>query len=257
MTQRNETLFSLADKLILITGAARGNGEAVARGVAALGAKVILVDIDGEGVVNAAAAIRAGGSEAWGFALDVSDRDACEKLAEKVAADIGEINVLINNAGLLKRVPFASPEASEALAVTLAVNVNGPFNVTKAFLSALKNKRGNVVNVASIQAFVAATTAPTYAISKGAVAQFTRTLAAELADDGIRVNAVAPGMFATTMSASTRDNEQALASFLQHVPMKRPADPAELVGPIAFLASSAASYVTGVILPVDGGYLVS
>jgi NAD(P)-dependent dehydrogenase (short-subunit alcohol dehydrogenase family) len=257
MTQQTENLFALNDKLFLITGAARGNGEAVARGVAALGAKVIVVDIDGEGAVSTAAAIRAGGGEAWGFALDVSDRQACERLAAQVAAEIGQIDVLVNNAGLLKRVPFASPEACEALSITLSVNVHGPFNVTQAFLPALKNRGGNVINVASIQSFVAATTAPTYAVSKGAVAQFTRTLAAELAADGIRVNAVAPGMFATAMSASTRDNEQALASFLQHVPMKRPADPSELIGPIAFLASPAASYVTGVVLPVDGGYLVS
>lgn len=257
MTQQNQTLFSLAGKLILVTGAARGNGEAVARGVAALGAKVIVVDIDGEGAANTASSIRTSGGEAWGFALDVSDRAACEGLAQMVAAEIGQIDVLVNNAGLLKRVPFASAEACDALATTLSVNVHGPFNVTQAFLPALKNTRGNVINVASIQSFVAATTAPTYAISKGAVAQFTRTLAAELADDGIRVNAVAPGMFATAMSASTRGNEQALASFLQHVPMKRAADPSELIGPIAFLASPAASYVTGVVLPVDGGYLVS
>jgi len=257
MTQNNETLFSLAGKLILVTGAARGNGEAVAKGLAALGAKVIVVDIDGKGAADTAAAIRTSGGKAWGFPLDVSDREACERLAELVIAELGEIDVLVNNAGLLRRVPFASPEASDALSMTMAVNVHGPFNVTQAFLQALKNRRGNVINVASIQSFVAATTAPTYAISKGAVAQFTRTLAAELADDGIRVNAVAPGMFETAMSASTRGNEQALTTFLQHVPMKRPAEPSELIGPIAFLASPAASYVTGVVLPVDGGYLVA
>ena len=117
MTQQNQTLFSLAGKLILITGAARGNGEAVARGVAALGAKVIVVDIDGEGAANTASSIRTSGGEAWGFALDVSDRAACEGFAEMVAAEIGEIDVLVNNAGLLKRVPFASAEACDALSV--------------------------------------------------------------------------------------------------------------------------------------------
>lgn len=257
MNQNNKALFSLADKTVLVTGAARGNGEAVARGLAVLGAKVIAVDIDGEGAMATAAVIKDAGGTAWGFALDVSDRAACERLAQEVTNEIGDIDVLVNNAGLLKRVPFASPDACDALSVTLSVNVHGPFNVTHAFLPALTRRAGNIINVASIQSFVAATTAPTYAVSKGAVAQFTRTLAAELADSGIRVNAVAPGMFATAMSASTRGDDEALARFLQHVPMRRAADPGELIGPIAFLASPAASYVTGVVLPVDGGYLVS
>lgn len=256
MNNRRESRHSLAGKIVLITGAAQGNGKAVALGLAAEGARIIVVDIDGQGAEQTAQAIRAKGAQAWGFALDVSDRGACERLASTVAQEIGDIDVLVNNAGILKRVTFDSPEVGHALEATLAVNVTGPFNLTKACLASLKKTQGNVVNVASIQSFVAATTSPTYAISKGAVAQMTRTLAAELADQGIRVNAVAPGMFATAMSASTRGNEQALHSFLQHVPMKRAADPEELIGPIAFLASAAASYVTGVILPVDGGYLV-
>jgi len=256
MKNISEACQSVFGKLVLITGAAQGNGKAVAFGLAEQGARVIVVDIDGQGAAATAEAIRAMGFEAWGFALDVSDQIACVNLAGIVAEEIGCIDVLVNNAGILKRVGFESPDASQALDATLAVNVSGPFNVTKAFLHALKETKGNVINVASIQSFVAATTSPTYAISKGAVAQMTRTLAAELADHGIRVNAVAPGMFATAMSASTRENEQALSTFLQHVPMKRAAQPEELVGPIAFLASAAASYVTGVILPVDGGYLV-
>ncbi|MEH6412486.1 SDR family NAD(P)-dependent oxidoreductase [Pseudomonas sp. NPDC089395] len=256
MKKLSETRLSVAGKLVLITGAAQGNGKAVAHGLAEQGAKVVIVDIDGEGATKTAEAICGVGNQAWGFGLDVSDQEACERLAAVIVGEIGDIDVLINNAGILKRVVFESPAVSQALADTLAVNVTGPFNVTKAFLPSLKRTKGNVINVASIQSFVAATTSPTYAISKGAVAQMTRTLAAELAEFEIRVNAVAPGMFATAMSASTRGNENALSTFLQHVPMRRAADPDELVGPITFLASAAASYVTGVVLPVDGGYLV-
>lgn len=256
MNNHRESRYSLAGKLVLITGAAQGNGRAVALGLGAEGARVIVADIDGQGAEQTAQAIRAEGAQAWSYALDVSDQGACERLVSTVVHQIGDIDVLINNAGILKRVNFESPEVGHALDATLAVNVSGPFNLTKACLESLTRSKGNVVNVASIQSFVAATTSPTYAISKGAVAQMTRTLAAELAARGIRVNAVAPGMFATAMSASTRGNEQALNTFLQHVPMKRAADPQELIGPIAFLASAAASYVTGVILPVDGGYLV-
>lgn len=250
------SIFSLKDKLVLVTGAARGNGEAIARGVAELGAKVVVTDIDEAGAEKTAVAIRESGGEAVAFALDVSDRQACDRLFASVQESVGHIDVLINNAGILKRLGFDEPGIHEALDSTLAVNVKGPFNLTHAFLPSLRATRGAIVNVVSIQSFVAAPTAPTYAVSKGAVAQLTRTLAAELAADGIRVNAVAPGMFATSMSESTRQNRQALDGFLTHVPMGRPAQPKELVGPVAFLASAAASYVTGTVLPVDGGYLV-
>ncbi|HDK6582051.1 SDR family NAD(P)-dependent oxidoreductase [Klebsiella quasipneumoniae] len=246
-------LFDLSGKKILITGAAKGNGAALARGMSDAGAEVILVDVDDKGVQRLADRFRAEGRLASAYRLDVSQIEGCLQLAEEV----GDIDVLINNAGLLKRIPFASASVYEAFAVTLAVNVHGPFNMTRAFLPALKRRRGNIINIASIQSFVAAPTSPTYAISKGALAQLTRTLAAELATDNIRVNAIAPGMIATEMSASTRDNEEVMQRFLQHVPMKRAAQPDELIGPATFLASSAASYVTGVILPVDGGYLVS
>ncbi len=137
----------------------------------------------------------------------------------------------------------------------MSVNVNGTYNVTKAFLESLKKSKGNILNVASIQSFVAAKTAHSYAISKGAVAQFTRTLAADLADFGIRVNAIAPGIIETNMSEATRSNEESFQSFLKHVPMARSALPEELLAPVAFLVSDSASYITGVILPVDGGYL--
>lgn len=249
--------FIITDKLILITGAARGNGFALAQGMAKAGAKIILVDVNGDSVEEAAESIRRAGGEAWGFCVDVSDIDSCENLAEEVQSRIGNIDVLINNAGILKRIPFASEDAHEALHITLSVNVLGPFNMSKAFLPALKASKGSIINIASIQSFVAAPTAFSYAVSKGGLAQLTRTLAAELAGEGIRVNAIAPGVIETEMTTATRGDNGALQSYLNHIPMRRVASPSELVGPAIFLASPAASYITGVILPVDGGYLVS
>lgn len=257
MHNLQHNVFDIKDKLILITGAARGNGAALAAGMANAGARVILVDIDSETVEETAAKLRLSGAKSWSFGIDVSDIDDCEGLAEEVEANIGPIDVLVNNAGILKRIPFDSDDAHEALHLTLSVNVLGPFNMCKAFLPALQASRGTIINVASIQSFVAAPTAFSYAISKGGLAQLTRTLAVELAPQGIRVNAIAPGVVKTDMTIATRENQSALESYLGHIPLGRVASPQELVGPVTFLASDAASYITGVVLPVDGGYLVS
>ena len=137
----------------------------------------------------------------------------------------------------------------------MEVNVQGPFNVTMAFVEQLKNTKGCIVNIASTNAFVAPAGNGVYPVSKGALAQFTRALATELAADGVRVNALAPGIIATAMTEVTRADPKRLAGFLQHVPMRRVGEPEELAGPVVFLCSEAASYVTGAILPVDGGYL--
>jgi len=249
-------MFSLAEAIALVTGAARGNGQAIALGMARCGARVVVTDVDESGAAATAKRISDSGGEACNYPLDVADRDACNALADRVAAEVGAVSILVNNAGILLRGSFGDADAPKRWAKTMAVNVNGPFNVTQAFLPALKQTRGAVVNVASIQSFVGAPTSAEYATSKGAVAQLTRTLALELAVHGIRVNAVAPGIIETAMSAYTRSDPSRTEMFLRHVPLGRTAQPSELVGPVVFLASDAASYVTGAVLPVDGGYLV-
>lgn len=245
----------LAGRIALVTGAGRGNGAAIARGLAQAGARVIVTDIDRQTAHDTAAAISRAGGEARGYALDVTDEAGCRALAADIALLVGPLRILVNNAGIFLRGGFAAPGGAERWASTMAVNVQGTFNVTMAFLEQLRQTRGTIVNVASTNSFVAPAGSGAYPVSKGAIAQFTRGLAAELAPDGVRVNAIAPGIIATAMTEVTRADPQRLGAFLAHVPMKRVGQPDELAGPVVFLCSDAASYVTGAILPVDGGYL--
>ena len=244
-------MITLAGKLALVTGAGQGIGAALAEGLARAGAHVVATDLDAAAAAATAARIAAAGGQARGLAMDVTCPESCAR----AAGQAGPVSILVNNAGILWRGRLGDPGAREAWARTMDVNVNGMFNATMALLPALRATRGTIVNLASIQSFVAPPGSAAYSVSKGAVAQFTRALAAELAEDGIRVNAIAPGIVDTAISAPTRADPARLDRFLQHVPLRRTARPEELIGPVVFLASDAASYVTGAVLPVDGGYL--
>jgi NAD(P)-dependent dehydrogenase (short-subunit alcohol dehydrogenase family) len=245
----------LTGRLALVTGAGRGNGAAIARGLAEAGAKVIVTDIEVDAAHALAESIVKAGGEARGHALDVTDHEGCAKLAEDIALLVGPIRILVNNAGIYLRGNMLAADGRERWARTMAVNVDGAFNVTMAFADQLRRTHGTVVNVASVNSFTAPAGSGVYPVSKGAIAQFTRALAAELAPDGVRVNAIAPGIIATAMTETTRADPQRLEAFLDHVPMKRVGQPEELIGPVVFLCSDAASYVTGAILAVDGGFL--
>jgi NAD(P)-dependent dehydrogenase (short-subunit alcohol dehydrogenase family) len=247
----------LKDALLLVTGAGQGNGRAIAAGVAATGAKVIVTDVRQDTAESAADEIRKGGGKAWAYQLDVTDATACAELAKRVQVEVGPANVVVNNAGIIIRETIDSPQAHENWRRVLDVNVNGIFNVVHAWLPALRQTRGNIINVASIASFVGVGSTIGYSPSKGAVKLFTQALARDLAADGIRVNAIAPGVIETPMTASTREDPNRLAGFMTRTPLGRVGQPEELIGPVIFLASSMASYVNGVILPVDGGFLAA
>ena len=245
----------LAGKRALVTGAGQGNGRAIALGLAAHGADIVASDIDLVGAERTAADLRASGSKALAFRLDVTDAAACHALAQTISRDIGEISILINNAGIIIREGLDSPRAAENWRRVLDVNLTGVFNVTHAFLPTLRKTRGAIVNLGSIGSFVGVGDTLGYAPSKGGVKLLTQALARDLARDGIRVNAIAPGVIETAMTEVTRNDPARLAGFVGRTPLGRVGQPEELVGPVVFLVSEMASYVSGVTLPVDGGFL--
>jgi NAD(P)-dependent dehydrogenase (short-subunit alcohol dehydrogenase family) len=247
----------LDGQIVLVTGAGQGNGRAIAQGVARSGARVVVTDVLVEMAESTAQEIRSQRCEAMALHLDVTDAKECVSVAEQIGREMGPVNVLVNNAGIIIRENIDSPRAHENWRRVMDVNVNGIFNVVHAFLPALRQTRGSIINVASIASFVGVADTLGYSPSKGAVKLFTQALARELASDGIRVNALAPGVIETPMTQSTRDDPKRIAGFLGRTPLGRVGQPEELVGPVVFLASAMASYVTGVILPVDGGFLAA
>lgn len=243
----------LEGKLALVTGAGRGIGRAIAVAYANAGAQVIATDLDEAACADTRAEVEAAGAQAWTFALDVADADACARLAARVERDIGDLQVLVNNAGLMIRETVDSPRAHEAVRKLMEVNYFGTFNVLHAFLPALRRTRGCVVNLASGAALTGLPGCVGYSPSKGAVKMLTQAMAADLGRDGIRINAIAPGVIDTAMTEATRNDLQRLGRFMARIPAGRLGQPEEIAGPAVFLASDLASYVNGITLPADGG----
>jgi NAD(P)-dependent dehydrogenase (short-subunit alcohol dehydrogenase family) len=242
-------------KVVLVTGAGRGIGAALARGFADEGATVIVTDMDQALATASASAIVAAGGNAHAHRLDVTDAASVKTLIADVVGSAGRLDVLVNNAGILIREPFETRETQQVFERTFAVNLHGAVALSDAALPALAASRGAILNVASIQAFASLRNSVAYTTSKAAIAQFTKALAVEVAARGIRVNALAPGIIETDISAATRSDPARLAKFLERVPMGRTGTPDDLIEPALFLCSPGAAYVTGAILAVDGGFL--
>jgi NAD(P)-dependent dehydrogenase (short-subunit alcohol dehydrogenase family) len=249
----------LQNHIAVVTGAGSGIGRAIAVGYAREGASVAVLDINAETAAKTAADIAAAGGKAKAFTLDVRDREACRAIAAQVAREVGAVSILVNNAGINRRNAFTG----DADAVVkdwqdiMAINLNGTFNVTHAFLPALRATKGRIVNLASIQSFshVRTPNSPAYTTSKHGVLGFTRALAAELGKDGVRVNAIGPGLIETPLNEEVRRNNPDLVKiFLDHTPLGRAGKPEDIVGPAIFLASDLSAYVTGAIVMADGGY---
>jgi len=249
----------LDNHLAVVTGSGSGIGRAIAAGYAREGARVVLLDIDAKAAGDAAKEINAAGGKAQHFALDVTDRGACRAMAAKVEEQLGKISILVNNAGINRRNPFTGdPDAVvKDWQDIIGINLNGVFNVTHAFIAQLRATKGRIVNIGSIQSFVHVRTPNSlaYTTSKHGVLGFTKALAAELGKDGVRVNAIGPGLIETPLNAAVRaNNPELIKIFMDHTPLGRAGKPEDIVGPAIFLASDMASYVTGTIVMADGGY---
>jgi len=241
--------FGHHGRVVLVTGAAQGIGEACARRFAREGACVVLADLDdarGQGVAHAL-----GGTYVH---CDVGDKSQVDALVAATVGAHGGIDVLVNNAGIFKAADFMDVTEDDFDAV-LRVNLKGAFLVGQAVARVMAAAgRGAIVNMSSVNGTLAIPTIASYNVSKGGINQLTRVMALALADKGVRVNAVAPGTIATELAArAVLTSDGARARILSRTPMKRLGEPAEVADVVAWLASDAASYVTGEIVTVDGG----
>ncbi|WP_134768256.1 glucose 1-dehydrogenase [Nocardioides sp. 1609] len=247
----------LRGKVAVITGAGRGMGARFAAALARRGVRVLGADLDEPLMEAAAAAITlehdglAGAGEVVGAAVDVRDRDAQQRVADLAVERFGRLDLWINNAGIFPEAPAAEIPVSQIQA-TLAINVEGVLYGAQAAASAMA-PGGSIVNMASVAAVRVRRGRAAYCSSKAAVAHLTECLAVEYGDLGIRVNAIAPGFVDTEMTRWVQDDPPALAKALDSIPLHRIGSPEEVVGPMLFLLSDSARYVTGHILAVDGG----
>lgn len=247
----------LNKKCALVTGAARGNGAAIARGLCDHGAKVILADLDERALEAQLKMMRNEGRHCAAVVLDVSDPDACRLAAARVSNDHGDLDILVNNAGIRPRHSFDAADRDDHWNCAIRVNLEGIRNTTLAWLDGLRRRRGTVINVTSIAAFNASPGSIGYSTSKAGAEMLSKALACELAADGIRVNAVAPGVIETDMTITSRNEPARRDRLLSRIPMGRFGKPEDLVGASVFLASDLAAYVTGCTIVVDGGYLAN
>jgi NAD(P)-dependent dehydrogenase (short-subunit alcohol dehydrogenase family) len=240
-------------RAVLVTGGGGGIGAALSSGFAAAGDRVIVLDRVAAAAEAVASALRANGNQAESVVCDLTDEAQVLDMLQDLG---GRLDVLINNAGIEQRAVTGTDSYGADWRRLMAVNLDSAAFLTQAALPLLEAAKGCVINIASIQAYAVLHTANTaYTVSKAAIAQLTKAMAVEYASKGVRVNAIAPGVVETPMIRQAGMDPARLKLFLDRIPMQRFAKPEEIVGPAQFLASSAAAYVTGVILPVDGGFL--
>jgi 3-oxoacyl-[acyl-carrier protein] reductase len=244
----------LSSRVAIVTGAARGLGRLIAETFAASGANVMCIDVNTEVLDATVDAIRAAGGQAEAFACDVTDSHRVNEVVGDVVKRHGRLDILVNNAGITRDGMLVRMKDDQWDSV-LAINLRGTFLFTRAAAKPMmKGRGGRIINMASVSGLMGNAGQANYSASKAGVIGLTRTVAMELAGRDITVNAVAPGFIETDMTAKL--GEEVIAGVTQRIPLKRMGQPLDVADAVLFLASDAASYITGQVLTVDGGLTV-
>lgn len=257
MASSVHNMFDLSGKVALITGGARGLGEAIGGALASNGATVVLCDIDQDAAAEAACRIdeQREGNSVLGLACDVRDQQQVENCVAQVAEQYGQIDVLVNNAGIHRRVD-PTDYSREDIDAIFAVNLLGSFQMAAAVGKVMIGQQsGSVINISALGGGLVGLgrSGSAYGMTKGGIIALTRDLAAEWGKYSIRVNALAPGWIRTPMTIALQQNEHRSAKVLERVPLRRWGEASDVAGAAVFLASDASTYVTGHTIPIDGG----
>lgn len=257
----DNNIFRLDGKVAFVTGALYGIGYAIAKGLSEAGATIVFNGLDQESVSEAEETYRAEGIDARGYVFDVTDEDAVNAGVAKIQAEVGDIHVLVNNAGIIKRIPMTEMSAAEWRQV-IDVDLTGPFIVSKAVIpTMIKNGGGKIINICSMMSELGRETVSAYAAAKGGLKMLTRNIASEYGEYNIQCNGLGPGYIATPQTAPLREPQEdgSRHPFDQFIIAKTPAarwgTPEDLVGPAVFLSTPASDFINGHVLYADGGIL--
>ncbi len=252
---RIQPLFQLDGKIALITGASKGIGEAMARGLAEFGAKVVISSRKQDAVDTVADAFRAGGLDATGIAANMSSIEDIHALVDKTVETYGGLDIIINNAAANPVFGPIHDTDGRAFDKIIEVNLKGPFELCKKAYPFLKRRGGgSIIHISSIGGLTPEQGIGIYSVSKAAINNLTQAMAQDWGGDNIRVNAICPGLIKTKFSEALWSDDKLLNRFLRHIPLGRAGTANDVAGLAVFLASDAAAYCSGGIYTVDGGY---